>query len=178
MALSKTLLRSCFRARLTAVRPQIFRQTQISLRRGYSSGHGSAKAGGDAVWAAGAVAVTVPATWWILSNAPETHHNDHHVEEHGEQDHNEKEPEEDGESADKSEETSDDADVKSVESDNDNKEAKISETSDDKEEGEESSEKNTKKSIPDAKGGSKKRIESNQAIKAGETDPEDSSDKA
>ncbi|PBP23317.1 hypothetical protein BUE80_DR005866 [Diplocarpon rosae] len=178
MALSKTL-RSCFRARLTAVRPQIFRQTQISLRRGYSSGHESAKAGGDAVWAAGAIAVTVPATWWILSNAPETHHNDHHVEEHGEQGLNEKEPEEEDESADKPEEASDGADAKSDDSetsdnsgsDNDNKEAKISEKSDDEEDGE-SSEKNTKKSIPDAKGGNKKRIESNQAIKAGETDAE------
>merc|ERR1711964_324615 len=45
-------------ARPTASRPQIFRQI---ARRGYASGgHESAKAGGDAIWAAGAVAVTAP----------------------------------------------------------------------------------------------------------------------
>ncbi|KAK6584878.1 hypothetical protein PZA11_003102 [Diplocarpon coronariae] len=185
MAFSRTLLRSCFRARLTAARPQIFRHTQISLRRGYSSGHETAKAGGDAIWAAGAVAVTVPATWWILSNAPESHHNDHHGEEHGEQEHEEGSEEEE-ESEENPEETSGNADAKSDDSnrsdeagsDEDNKEANTPLTSDDEGQGEESSEKNTKKIIPDAKGGNKKRIESNQAIKAGETDPDDSSDKA
>merc|ERR1712072_665219 len=89
MAFSRvSMLRSCIRAaRPTASRPQIFRQI---ARRGYASGgHESAKAGGDAIWAAGAVAVTAPACWWILSNSPDTSHGhgDHggHGKEHEEE---------------------------------------------------------------------------------------------
>ncbi|RDL39618.1 uncharacterized protein BP5553_03958 [Venustampulla echinocandica] len=60
MAFSRVAaLRSCLRAaRPTVARPQLHRQ--LGRRTYASEGHGSATAGGDAVWAAGAVAVTLP----------------------------------------------------------------------------------------------------------------------
>ncbi|KFY45930.1 hypothetical protein V495_02730 [Pseudogymnoascus sp. VKM F-4514 (FW-929)] len=57
-----------------------------SARRGYSSGHGP-EASSDLPWAAGAVAVTVPACWYLLKESPaEAHHLHvpHKVEAHAE----------------------------------------------------------------------------------------------
>jgi len=173
MAFSRTAaLRSCLRgARQTVARPQLFRQV---ARRGYASGgHEHAKAGGDAVWAAGAVAVTVPTCWYLLSNGPDTSHGhddhgDSHGAAHGEK--HDKEPkEEEGEKSEGEEEKSDDAEGKEEDSDDKKNDADTPDTSDD--EGEDDG-KNTKTSNPDAKGGNKKRIQSNNAVKAGEKDDE------
>ncbi|OBT42709.1 hypothetical protein VE00_07215 [Pseudogymnoascus sp. WSF 3629] len=57
-----------------------------SARRGYSSGHGP-EASSDLPWAVGAVAVTVPACWYLLKTSPaEAHHLHvpHKVEAHAE----------------------------------------------------------------------------------------------
>jgi len=135
MAFSRAAaIRSCFRgARPTSARPQLFRQV---VRRGYASGgHESAKAGGDAVWAAGAVAVTAPTVWYLLQNAPEAphghgDHGDSHGKSHGEEakeeskDEPEKKSEEEPEASD--EEKSEDSD-----SEGEAKEADTPDTSDD-----------------------------------------------
>ncbi|CZT41127.1 related to cylicin I [Rhynchosporium secalis] len=204
MAFSRAAaLRSCIRAaRPATTRPQLVRQI---ARRGYASGgHGSAKSGGDAIWALGAVGVTAPACYYILSNAPDTSHGhgDHgaHGDEHDEE-HKEESEESDEESKDeskdepeaKAEEKSDDAEEKSEEksidkeeeseksvesdSEDDKKDADTPETSDD--EGEDTADgKNTKTVKPDAKGGNKKRFESKQGKKAGESDSSDDGDAA
>ncbi|KAI9051489.1 hypothetical protein LZ554_004535 [Drepanopeziza brunnea f. sp. 'monogermtubi'] len=188
MAFSRfAALRSSIRAaRPTAARPQLFRQV---VRRGYASGsHEPAQASGDALWAAAAVAVTIPSCWWILSKAPDASHgHGGHGGEHGEAHGEEHKEEAEEEAEDKAEEKSDEAEAKSddsgkseeSDSDDDKDESNTPKTSDD--EGEEKSSddgKNTKTIVPDAKGGNKKRLESNKGIKAGETDSEDSSDKA
>jgi len=58
-----------------------------SARRGYSSGHGHGpEASSDLPWAAGAVAVTVPACWYLLKSSPEEAHHlhvPHKIEAHG-----------------------------------------------------------------------------------------------
>lgn len=181
MAFSRVAaLRSAIRgARPSVARPQCFRQV---VRRGYASGHSSTQAGGDTLWAVGAVAVTAPACWYILSNAPEPAHGhgDHgdshgkeHEEEHEEESKDE-EPKEESKDEGDDKETSSDAEEKdsdkSEDSDSgDEKEADTPDTSDD--EGSDGGEnKNTKKHIPDAKGGAKKRVESNNSIKAGKND--------
>jgi hypothetical protein len=62
-------------------------------------------------------------------------------------------------------------------SDDEKKGEDTPDTSDAESEDEGDDSKNIKKTVPDAKGGSKKRIESNQAIKQGETEkPEDGPD--
>jgi hypothetical protein len=141
--------------------------------------------------AAGAVAVTVPSCWYLLSNGPDTSHGhgdhgDSHGKEH-EEEHEEESKDEDSEgkseekpeekSEDKSEEGDDKADdgdsEKSEDSDSgeEDKGADTPDISDDEGDSEKSSDdKNTRKSVPDAKGGSKARKESNQAVKAGEVD--------
>lgn len=133
--------------------------------------------------AAGAVAVTVPACWWILSNAPDTSHGhgEHggHGEEHGEEHKEESEEESKDEPEAEVEEKSDEAEKaddseKSEESDSENekKDTDTPETSDDEEE---SDEKNTKTSS-DSKGDNKKKLESKKGTKAGESDSEDGSE--
>ncbi|OBT98767.1 hypothetical protein VE01_03244 [Pseudogymnoascus verrucosus] len=75
-----------------------------SARRGYSSGHGP-EASSDLPWAAGAVAVTVPACWYLLKESPaEAHHLHvpHKVEAHAE-------PEAEAEEEAKEEETKEEA---------------------------------------------------------------------
>ncbi|OBT88957.1 hypothetical protein VE02_02817 [Pseudogymnoascus sp. 03VT05] len=75
-----------------------------SARRGYSSGHGP-EASSDLPWAAGAVAVTVPACWYLLKESPaEAHHLHvpHKVETHAE-------PEAEAEEEVKEEETKEEA---------------------------------------------------------------------
>jgi hypothetical protein len=183
MAFSRAAaLRSAFRATrpTLTVRSHIPRQV---ARRGYASGgHGSSQAGGDAVWAAGAIAVTVPSCWYLLQNAPDTSHGhgDHgdHGESHGESHGEEKEDETEEKSKD--EEKSEDKEDSESDSDSDSKEADTPDTSDDEGAAEEESgsdEKNTKKIIPDAKGSNKKRIESKQGKKQGELeDPENDTD--
>lgn len=178
MAFSRAAaIRACFRgARPTAARPQIFRQI---ARRGYASGgHDSAKAGGDAIWAAGAIAVTVPTCWYLLSNAPDTSHGhgdhgDDHGKSHGKKEESEEpkdEPEEESEG--KSEESGeDDKDSeKSEDSDSgdEDKAADTPDTSEDEGEADTKEDGKTKKSVPDAKGGSKKRIESDKGEKQGD----------
>jgi len=182
MAFSRVAaLRSAIRgARPSIARPQCFRQV---VRRGYASGHSSAQAGGDTLWAVGAVAITAPACWYILSNSPESSHGhgDHgdghgkeHEEQHEEEESKDEEPKEESKDEGEEKETSSDAEEKdsdkSEDSDSgDEKETDTPDTSDD--EGSDGSEdKNTKKHIPDAKGGAKKRVESNKSIKAGEND--------
>jgi len=93
MAFSRTAaLRSCIRgSRPTVFRPQLFRSV---ARREYASGHSSAKASGDAVWAAGAVAITIPACWYLLSNAADASHGhgdhgDAHGKSHDKEEHEE-----------------------------------------------------------------------------------------
>lgn len=149
---------------------------------------------------AAAAAVTIPACYWILSNAPEpAHGHDDHGDSHGkeheeeheedeEKDESKDEPEEESkeESKDEGEDKAASSDAedkdseKSEDSDSDDAEKKGEDTPDtsDDEGGDDESKddgKNTVKSIPDAKGGSKKRLESNAAIKAGEKDSSDDS---
>jgi len=185
MAFSRAAaLRSCVRSiRPTIARPQLFRQV---ARRGYASGgHGSAKSGGDAIWAAGAVGVTVPTCWYLLSNAPDTSHGhddhgDSHGESHGEEHEEEpkEESKEEGEKSEDAEEKGEESE-KSEDSDSEDgtKDADTPDTSDDEGEDDSSDAKNTKKTSPDAKGGIKKKLESNKGAKAGETGAETSTSK-
>lgn len=139
------------------------------------------------MWAIGAVAVTIPSCYYILTSIDtgghgHDEHGEGHDEEHGEEHEeggkDEGEEEKSDDSEEKAEEKSDD----SGDSDSgDEKEADTPETSDD--EGEEGSEgkdegKNTKKHIPDAKGGAKKRIESNNSKTLGDKGPESDHDDA
>ncbi|KFY09715.1 hypothetical protein V491_08019 [Pseudogymnoascus sp. VKM F-3775] len=71
------------RLSIGGARAQLARQ---SARRGYSSGHGP-EASSDLPWAVGAVAVTVPACWYLLKKSPaEAHHLHvpHKIEAHAE----------------------------------------------------------------------------------------------
>jgi len=181
MAFSRAAaFRTFFRAaRPTTARPQLFRQT---AQRGYASGaHGSAKAGGDAVWAAGAVAVTVPTCWYLLANGSDTSHgHDDHGEVHGKSHGDEEEAEEESKDVseekteDSSEEKEDSEKSEDSDSEEDEKETDTPDTSDDEEEDEKTTKKdgNSAKSVPDAKGGIKKRIESEKGIKQGEGETE------
>jgi len=185
MAFSRTaVLRTLrnFRGRPTVARPQF---NHIARRTYASGGHGHAKAGGDAVWAAGAVAVTVPTCWFLISNAPDNSHghgghgDSHgkaHAEEHEEEEKSEEEekPEEHEDKPAESEEKTEDKEEpketdKSDESSSDD-EAKDQDTpatsDDDSVVGE--TDKNVRKSFPDAKGGNKGKLESKAAIKQGE----------
>jgi len=129
------------------------------------------------MWAIGAVAVTIPSCYYILTTIDtgghgHDEHGEGHGGEHGEK-HEEEGKDEDGE--EKSDDSEDKADEKSDDSEGsdsgDEKEADTPETSDD--EGEDDSEgKNTKKHIPDAKGGAKKRIESKNSMTLGDKEPE------
>ncbi|TVY17827.1 hypothetical protein LARI1_G004794 [Lachnellula arida] len=177
-------------ARPTVVRSQLSRQ--IARRTYASGGHGSAKSGGDAVCcfnyqhdvirAATSIAITAPILWYLLQNGPDTSHgHDDHGDAHGTK--HEEEESKDEDSEEKSEEKSDDGEDKAddkesekseeSESDGEDKGADTPDTSDDEGEAKDT---NTRKSIPDAKGGSKARLESNKSIKQGEGDsPEDQS---
>jgi len=187
-----------FRARPTAARPQLVNQI---AKRTYAShgGHETAKAGGDAVWAAGAVAVTLPTCYFLLQNRPDTSshghgahgaHGDSHGKEHAkehEEEHKEEPTEEPAQEESKDEEKSEseekpEAEEKSGEkseekegsyfSGNDDryKESAISGPSHD-ESVVSADEKNVRKSYPDAKGGNKARIESQRGHKQGLKDP-------
>lgn len=166
-----------------AARPQCFRQV---ARRGYASGHGSSKSGGDLWWGLGAVSITIPSCWYLLSNAPEPahghgDHGDSHSKEHEE--HKEElkeestdEPETESKDEGDEKEVSNDAEDKDSEKsqdsdsgDDEKKEADTPESSDD-EDSEVKEDGNIEKSIPDAKGGSKKRLESDKGAKVGEND--------
>ncbi|KAG9233767.1 hypothetical protein BJ875DRAFT_463321 [Amylocarpus encephaloides] len=178
MAFSRVAaMRFCFRAaRPSIARPQLYQQV---ARRTYASGgHETAKAGGDALWAAGAVAVTVPTCWFILSQSPdESHgHNDSgaHGKGHGEHEEESKDSEEPESEESEAKEESKDAED-SDDSDSSEKGQGTPDTSDD--EGGQAREKvlakdddtnNTRKHVPDAKGGVKLRIESEKGQKAGE----------
>ena len=124
--------------------------------------------------AIGGVAVTIPSCYYILTSIDTGGHGHDEHGEHGDG-HGEKHGEE-HEEEEKSEEKSDEKSEDSEDSDSgDEKEADTPETSDD--EGEDDSEgKNTKKHIPDAKGGAKKRIESNAGEAQGETPESDGDD--
>ncbi|TVY33259.1 hypothetical protein LSUB1_G007186 [Lachnellula subtilissima] len=171
-------------ARPSVVRSQLSRQ--IARRTYASGGHGPAKSSGDVVCctnyqhyvirAATSIAVTVPTLWYLLKNGPDTSHgHDDHSDAHGtkheEEDSEEKSDEGEDKADDKESEKSEES-----ESDSEDKGADTPDTSDDEGEGEAedtSDDKNTRKSVPDAKGGSKARLESNKSIKQGEGDPED-----
>lgn len=79
-------LRSSFRAtcnRSVTTRPRSFRQI---FRRGYAtSTHETPNYGGDALWAAGAVVVTIPSCWYLLSNRTHNHHEHEHNNSHEDQ---------------------------------------------------------------------------------------------
>ena len=121
----------------------------------------------------------MPACWYLLSNAPDTshghaNHGDDHGKSHGEEEEETEEQSKD-EPEEKSEETADEKgdgedSEKPADSDSEDeaKEADTPDTSED--EGEEGPKKdsNTTKSFPDAKGGNKKRIESDKGIKQGQ----------
>lgn len=153
-------------------RPQVFRQV---VQRGYASGgHESAKAGGDTLWAVGAIGVTVPTCWYLLSSSPDTahghgDHGDSHAESHdGEEAESKDEPEEKQEESDEKDgEKSEDS-----ESEAEDKESDTPDTSDDEGGEETKKDGNIVKSIPDAKGPNKKRLESEKGIKQGETSTE------
>ncbi|KAF4635866.1 hypothetical protein G7Y89_g2237 [Cudoniella acicularis] len=144
-------LRPCFRAaaRPSVARPQLYRQV---ARRTYASGgHGSAKAGGDAIWAAGAIAVTVPSCWYILSSTPDAAHGHEsgHAKGHEKHEKHEEEPEEEAkeDSKDNGEESEDKADSDDAdksedsESSGEDKETNTPDTSDDEEKVNENSDK-------------------------------------
>ncbi|RAL62279.1 hypothetical protein DID88_004846 [Monilinia fructigena] len=146
-------------------------------------GHEHAKAGGDAVWAAGAVAVTVPTCWFLISNKPESSHghgghgDSHgaHAEEHEEEEEKPEEKKDDkpAESEEKPEEKEEPKKSDESDSDDETKDKDTPATSDDESiVGE--TDKNVRKSVPDAKGGNKVRLESKAAIKQGEDSSEGS----
>lgn len=113
-------------------------------------------------------------TGYILSNAPEGgHHGDHGDHGHSSKEHEEKEePEEEA----KEEEPKDEGDseksddAEESDSGDEGKEVDTPDTSDD--EGKEETKKAADEDIPDAKGGVKERIESDKAIKLGESSEE------
>ncbi|KAB8299786.1 hypothetical protein EYC80_000038 [Monilinia laxa] len=177
-----------FRGRPTVARPQF---NQVARRTYASGGHEHAKAGGDAVWAAGAVAVTVPTCWFLISNKPESSHghgghgdgHGAHAEEHEEEEEKPEEKEDDkpAESEEKPEEKEEPKKSDESDSDDETKDQDTPATSDDESVVGET-DKNVQKSVPDAKGGNKTRLESKAAIKQGEDGSEGSeeepSDKA
>jgi hypothetical protein len=125
--------------------------------------------------AAGAVGVTVPTCWYLLSNAPDTSHGhgdhgDAHGESHGEEHEEPKESKDEGETSEDAEEKGEESDKsEDPDSEDETKDADTPDTSDD--EGEDDS-GDAKKTSPDAKGGIKKREESTKSTKAGETGAE------
>ncbi len=119
--------------------------------------------------AAGAVAVTLPTCWYLLSNGPETSHGKGHKEESTEDE--EKSEDDETKSEDSEEEKNNSAGEEPEESSSDDKDADTPATSDDEKDAELEA-KNTRKHIPDAKGGAKARLESNKGIKLGENDDE------
>lgn len=141
--------------------------------------------------AAGAVAVTVPTCWFLISNKPDNSHahGDHgdshgaHAGEHEEEE--EKSEEEEEKPEEKEDEKPADSEEKTEEKE-EPKESDKSEGSDSKDEAKEQDTpatsddetvvgetgKNVRKSIPDAKGGKKARLESKAAIKQGEDNSE------
>lgn len=68
-------MRSCIRSLRQGIsRPHL---SHPFARRGFSNTQSKKSiASGDAVWAAGSIAVTIPACWYLLSNR--TTHQDHH----------------------------------------------------------------------------------------------------
>lgn len=121
--------------------------------------------------AAGSIAVTVPTVWYLLANGPDASqsHGDNHGKSHGE------EKKTDDGTAEKSEEKSggadeknDDKDSEKTEDSDSEEEVDTPETSDDEGEEGDKEDGNTKKSVPDAKGGNKKRIESDKGKTQGE----------
>lgn len=225
MAFSRVAaLRSTLRSTRSSTlsKPQLWRQ---AARRGYASGGHAKPASGDAVWAAGAVAVTAPTCWYLLQNGPAGHHDDPHhdtdnshhgvkekdTSENDDEDSNEGKDPKGGEDAEaksedeeKTEEKTEDKEEKSEESEKSEKsedkkeesDKKDDEEKDDQKDSDKSDEKdsddlpkadskgpdshsvgetdqNRVKSIPDAKGGSKKRLESKSAITQGGVDDED-----
>ena len=158
MAFSRVaaLRSSCFRGAVrstsarVAPRPQVFRQI---ARRGYASGgHGETKAGGDAVWyvhlngirmlcnclltyvtrAAGAVAVTVPTCWYLLSNAEDSSHgHDEHSDSHASHKKDDHKEESDDESKDEPESKDEEEDKAEAKEDGDSQKSDDSDSDDD-----------------------------------------------
>lgn len=146
--------------------------------------------------AIGSVAFTVPACWYLLSSRPEvdhsTHeehakHGDEHAEEHEEKEEEQEEPKEEEQPAQESEDKPDEPEAKeeSKEESTDSEKSDDSGSDDQKddtpvttEDESERDDQNTKKIVPDAKGGNKKRLESNNGMKQGELDekPEEGKD--
>lgn len=114
--------------------------------------------------------MTVPACWYLLSNAPDASHgHDDHGGSHGAAHGKEHEEEEEGEKAEDAEGKEEESEkYEDSESEDESKDQETPDTSED----EGGDEKNNKKTSPDAKGGIKKRSESKAAIKAGENDNE------
>ena len=116
--------------------------------------------------------MTVPTCWYLLSNGPDTAHgHDDHGDSHGSahaEEHEEEPKDEETEG-----EKSDDADGKEEESekseDSDSEDDKKDDTPDTSDDEGEDDDNNTKTAKPDAKGGIKKKSESKNAIKAGDT---------
>ncbi|ESZ96087.1 hypothetical protein SBOR_3564 [Sclerotinia borealis F-4128] len=178
-----------FRGRPSVARPQV---NQVARRTYASGGHEHAKAGGDAIWAAGAVAVTVPACWFLIANKPESHGHEEHGDSHGDahaEEHEEEEEKPEEKEDDKAAESEEKTEDKTEEKSEDKEEPKESEKSDESDSDDEAKEqdtpatsdddnvvgetdKNVRKSIPDAKGGNKARLESKAAITQGEDNSE------
>lgn len=171
----------CFRARPTAARPQL--RFQFGRRSYASGGHEAKQSGGDAVWAAGAIAITVPSVWYLWPSGEDAHHGGHgdaHSKKHGEEPEEESKDEgEDSKTADAREkaEVKSEGEEKPAESEDKDADSEKSEDSDSEEEGKDANtpdtsddegQTNTRKSTPDAKGGNKVRLESNKGIKQGE----------
>lgn len=135
----------------------------------------------------------MPTCWWLLSNGPDTSHHGDHGSGHGASHHKEKEEEVESseeESKEESKEEEPKAEEEDAKPEEDDKKSESSEDSDSEEskkdtppssddEGgddkvSESDEGDvTKKTYPDAKGGIKKRLESNKSIRQGADDSEE-----
>lgn len=133
--------------------------------------------------AIGAVAVTVPTCYWLYSNKPDTsaHHDDHH-ESHDEEEESKDDEEQPAETEEKSDESGDDKSEESSSDEGNDTPDTSDDESEDKEKvtksSEDSDNNETRKHVPDAKGGSKKRIESGNSITQGKEEDTADSDVA
>lgn len=162
------------RTRTIAARPAL-----RCARRSYATaGHGHPAPSSDAPWAIGAIVVTVPLTWWILSSgSTDAHGHDSHSGHHNETESHEAEKasedsEEEPKDAEEEEAPATQSSESQEEESGDESDQDVSldtpESSDDESHVVEEDEKNVRKHVPDAKGGAKARIESKQSKKQGE----------
>lgn len=160
----------------------------MSIRpRSFPSLQGNSLINTSLLRAAGAVAVTVPTCWFLISNKPESSHgHGGHGDSHGAHAEEHEEEEQKSEEEEKPEEKEDDKPAESEEKPEEKEEPKKSDESDSDDETKDQdtpatsddesvvgeTDKNVRKSVPDAKGGNKARLESKAAVKQGEDNSE------